>query len=70
MTKYPTSESKQVVIPSKMKTRPSTHVFQEHVLHRHPLYPLIPFILPIALAKRPPNAPARVVELKKKVNRF
>lgn len=34
--------------------------------HLQPLYPLIPSIFPMALASKPPNAPARVVEEKKK----
>ena len=39
-------------------------------IHLHARYPLIPFILPIAAARRPPNAPARVVLEKKKLKRF
>ena len=37
---------------------------------RHPRYPRMPSILPIALASKPPNAPASVVDEKKKLYRF
>lgn len=39
-------------------------------IQRQPEYPLIPSILPIALARRPPNAPANVEEVKRIVKRF
>ena len=38
--------------------------------HRHARYPLTPSSSPMAVARRPPNAPATAVELKKKVLRF
>ena len=39
-------------------------------IQRQPKYPRMPFILPIALARSPPKAPANVVEAKKKVYLF
>jgi len=39
-------------------------------IHRHARFPPYPFIFPMALARSPPNAAARAVPMKKKVNRF
>ena len=79
MNQNPNREITQVAIPSRIKTtvvnctvtkERDCYAREGNILHRHALYPLIPFIRPIALAKRPPKAPANVVELKKKENLF
>lgn len=54
--KNATTANTQVASPARMK------------IHLHAWYPLIPFMCPMPVARRPPNAPANVAAFTKKVN--
>ena len=64
------SSGKSGIMKKKKKATTQVNVPSRMKIHLQPEYPLMPSILPIAEARRPPKAPARLVLPKKKEYRF